>query len=185
MEDEMYGQESQLEEPKKKHGVFGTIALILGIITMLTACVFGPILGLIGLVLAIIGLARKEPKKGKCIAALIITIITVIVGAGIWGGTYYAYTQVKQVLIDSGLTEEQLEVLSDMFTTEEVVQLVDVYSQYQNGEIKLEDVTLEMVGLDDREFTQEEKDALIALGQSLDIDTDSLEKQLEEIHTND
>ena len=73
-----YGN-GQYAQPKKNSGVLGILSLIFGIIGMATSClVIGIIPAISGIVLGIIGIAKKN-GKGKGIAGIVCGIIGVII----------------------------------------------------------------------------------------------------------
>ena len=73
-----YGN-GQYAQPKKNSGVLGILSLIFGIIGMATSClVIGIIPAIAGIVLGIIGIAKKN-GKGKGIAGIVCGIIGVII----------------------------------------------------------------------------------------------------------
>ena len=73
-----YGN-GQYAQPKKNSGVLGILSLIFGIIGMATSClVIGIIPAIAGIVLGIIGIAKKN-GKGKGIAGIACGIIGVII----------------------------------------------------------------------------------------------------------
>ena len=71
-----------------KQSGFGIASLILGILGFLGSCfVFGIVPGVLGIVLAIIGLCQKDRAKGTAIAGLVLSIIgTAIAGFSILFG---------------------------------------------------------------------------------------------------
>lgn len=65
-----------------KQSGLGIASMILGIISILTACIaFGIVPGIIGAVLAIIALCQKDKKHGTAIAGLTCSIIGIIIFA--------------------------------------------------------------------------------------------------------
>ncbi len=63
---------------KKNVNGFGLAGLIVSIISLCMACCMGGFLGVIGFVLGLIGVTRKDKKKGTSIAAIIISVISVL-----------------------------------------------------------------------------------------------------------
>lgn len=65
-----------------KQSPLGITSMVLGIISILTACIaFGIVPGIIGLILAIIALCQKDRKHGTAIAGLTCSIIGIIIFA--------------------------------------------------------------------------------------------------------
>ena len=75
---------------KKKTGL-ATASLVFGIISILTVLIFiNYIFALFGLLFAIIYLLRKgeKPAKGRAIAGLVCTLLSIIVSTCLWYGIY-------------------------------------------------------------------------------------------------
>lgn len=65
-----------------KQSPLGITSMVLGIISILTACIaFGIVPGIIGLILAIIALCQKDRKHGTAIAGLVCSVIGIIIFA--------------------------------------------------------------------------------------------------------
>lgn len=65
-----------------KQSGLGIASMILGIISILTACIaFGIVPGIVGAILAIIALCQKDKKHGTAIAGLTCSIIGIIIFA--------------------------------------------------------------------------------------------------------
>ena len=59
-----------------KQSPLGITSMVLGIISILTACIaFGIVPGIIGLILAIIALCQKDRRHGTAIAGLVCSVI--------------------------------------------------------------------------------------------------------------
>lgn len=175
MDDNELMKETNVVEGDKK-SVCSIIALVIGILSII-CCVGGSVLGVIGIVLAIVALAgRKEPKRKIAVAGLVTSIIGLILGIVIIVAAILSYQTVKKTAVDQlGITEEQfdllVEVVGENLTPQQVQQYTDLYTSYTEGTLKPEDVTLDQLGIKaDREFTDEEVDALKALAESLGMD---------------
>lgn len=84
------------EEPKVIKKGLATGALVLGILALLTTLILiNYILGLIGLILAIVYLAKKgaKPAKGRAIAGLICAAASILISTCLYGGIYIYITQ--------------------------------------------------------------------------------------------
>lgn len=185
MDNNLLEPEMRTEVIPTKKNVCGIISLVLGILSMVTLCTTGSVLGLVGIILAIVALAaRKEKKKGVAIAGLVTSAISFLVGVALIAGAVYAVNAVKQTLVENGMTLEQIEIIQEMVSVEDIAVYTDLYAQYQAGELKEEDITLEKLGLEDREYTEEEKDALRALARSVGLDEDTIKKGEEELLKN-
>lgn len=67
-------------ETQKKQSGFGIASLVLGIISIITACfMLGIIPGILGIIFAIVGLCSKNRSAGTAIGGLICSIIGVII----------------------------------------------------------------------------------------------------------
>lgn len=65
-----------------KQSPLGITSMVLGIISILTACIaFGIVPGIIGLILAIIALCQKDRKHGTAIAGLVCSVIGIVIFA--------------------------------------------------------------------------------------------------------
>lgn len=65
-----------------KQSTLGITSMVLGIISILTACIaFGIVPGIIGLILAIIALCQKDRKHGTAIAGLVCSVIGIVIFA--------------------------------------------------------------------------------------------------------
>lgn len=65
-----------------KQSPLGITSIVLGIISILTACIaFGIVPGIIGLILAIIALCQKDRKHGTAIAGLVCSVIGIVIFA--------------------------------------------------------------------------------------------------------
>lgn len=63
-----------------KQSPLGITSMVLGIISILTACIaFGIVPGIIGLILAIIALCQKDRKHGTAIAGLVCSVIGIVI----------------------------------------------------------------------------------------------------------
>ena len=71
-----YGQP---QKPEKGCG-FGIAALIIGILSMTLCCVGGSLFGIIGIILGIVALCRKESKYGLAIGGIVTSIFGVLIG---------------------------------------------------------------------------------------------------------
>lgn len=69
----------QPQEPRKGCG-FGIAALVVGILSMTLCCVGGSVLGIIGVVLGIVGLCRKESRYGLAIGGIVTSVLGVLIG---------------------------------------------------------------------------------------------------------
>lgn len=56
---------------------FGIASMVIGIVALLLTCCYGGFLGIIGLILAIVGMCIKGYKRGFAIAGLVLNIISV------------------------------------------------------------------------------------------------------------
>lgn len=162
--------------PGGKKSVCSIIALVIGILSIV-CCIGGSVLGVIGIILAVVALAgRKEPKRKIAVAGLVTSIIGLILGIVIIVAAVLSYQTVKKTAVEQlGITEEQfdllVEVVGENITPQQVQKYTDLYTSYTEGTLKPEDVTLDKLGIkEDREFTDEEVDALKALAESLGID---------------
>lgn len=65
-----------------KQSPLGITSMVLGIISILTACIaFGIVPGIVGLILAIIALCQKDRKHGTAIAGLVCSVIGIVIFA--------------------------------------------------------------------------------------------------------
>lgn len=65
-----------------KQSPLGITSMVLGIISILTACIaFGIVPGIIGLIFAIIALCQKDRKHGTAIAGLVCSVIGIVIFA--------------------------------------------------------------------------------------------------------
>lgn len=65
-----------------KQNPLGITSMVLGIISILTACIaFGIVPGIVGLILAIIALCQKDRKHGTAIAGLVCSVIGIVIFA--------------------------------------------------------------------------------------------------------
>ena len=71
-----YGQP---QKPEKGCG-FGIAALIIGILSMTLCCVGGSLFGIIGIILGIVALCRKESKYGLAIGGIVTSVFGVLIG---------------------------------------------------------------------------------------------------------
>lgn len=76
-----YGPNSMYmqQEPKKSKGL-AIAAMVVGILSMTLCCTVGSVLGLVGLILGIVSLSKKEDGKGMAIAGIITSAIGILVG---------------------------------------------------------------------------------------------------------
>ena len=175
---------------KEKKSGCAIASLVLGIISLVTLCTTGSVLGLAGIILAIIALAvRKEPKRGMAIGGLITSIIGFVVGVILIVAVVLSMNMVKTTLLERGMTEEQIEVLGEIFTPQQIADYSKLYLDYSNGDLKPGDLSLEKLGLEDKEFTEDEVDALKALAQSMgvdesvlkDVNKDNIKEKIEQL----
>lgn len=148
-------------DTKEKSNVCSIIALVLGIASIVI-CALGYVFGIAGVILSIIALAvRKEEKRGIAIAGLVTSIVGILLGIAILVSGFFLTQYVRrEVARQLGITEEQVEILSEFFTPAQIEEYTTLYQQYEAGELNPEDVTLESLGLENHEFTQEEVDAI-------------------------
>lgn len=96
-------EETVAEVKPVKNGL-ATGALVLGIIALITTLFFiNYIFGIIGLILAIVYLAKKGEKeaKGRAIAGLVLSAISIVVNVCFWVGLYvYITTSSVTTLMD-------------------------------------------------------------------------------------
>ena len=99
MNDGMLNDQGYVENPApaepKKTGL-ATAALVLGILSLFTTLILiNYVLGLIGMILAIVYLCKKGKKyaKGRAIAGLICALLSIIISTALYGGIYYYITQ--------------------------------------------------------------------------------------------
>ena len=136
---------------KEKKSGCAIASLVLGIISLVTLCTTGSVLGLAGIILAIIALAvRKEPKRGMAIGGLITSIIGFVVGVILIAAVVLSMNMVKTTLLERGMTEEQIEVLGEIFTPQQIADYSKLYfvgtlikqgSQYYNAIWVTNDIT--------------------------------------------
>ena len=67
------------QQPEKKNG-FGIASLVIGILSLTICCCGGSLIGLLGIIFAIVAFVRKESSKGFAIAGLITSIIGFAIG---------------------------------------------------------------------------------------------------------
>lgn len=133
----------------KKTGI-ATAALVFGILSILTICIFlNYVFGLIGLILAIVYLVKKGQKfaKGRAIAALICCVISIGISSVIWYGIY-DYLMNTSVI---DLAEDLQEATGGEFNVQQMVDdSIDSYLDSVVGDqanaAKLEEVE-QMIGI--------------------------------------
>lgn len=112
--------ESEVVEIKQVKNGLATGALVLGILALLTTLVFiNYIFGIIGLILGIVYLVKKGEKKakGRAIAGLICTVISLVVSTVIWGSVinYFVNTDLETMMSDlSTVTGGQIDPMKDI-----------------------------------------------------------------------
>lgn len=160
----------------EKKSVLGIISLVFGVISLLTLCTTGVVIGLIAIILGIISLVKKEPKKGMGIAGLVTGSISFVVSLVMILVVVFSVNAVKTELIKRGMTEEQVEIIEEILTPQDISRYTQLYQEYESGELQAEDITFEKLGLSDRKFTEEEKEALKAFAASLGLSEEDIEK---------
>lgn len=92
-------------ESKKTNGL-GIASIVIGIVALVTSCCYGGFLGVIGGILAIVALTKKDSKKGQAIAGLVtsiigflITLVCLIIGASFMSavGNYDSTTETTNI----------------------------------------------------------------------------------------
>ena len=112
--------ENKVVEIKQVKNGLATGALVLGILALLTTLVFiNYIFGIIGLILGIVYLVKKGEKKakGRAIAGLICTVISLVVSTVIWGSVinYFVNTDLETMMSDlSTVTGGQIDPMKDI-----------------------------------------------------------------------
>lgn len=97
MSEQMLNEQMEREtaETKEIKNGLATGALVLGILALITTLFFlNYIFGIIGLILAVVYLAKKgeKPAKGKAIAGLVCAAVSIVVSTCIWVGLYVYLT---------------------------------------------------------------------------------------------
>lgn len=95
LREETVGTGMEAESPEsskitKKTGL-ATGALILGIISLVTVLfLINYLLAIVGIVLAIVYLVKKEekPAKGRAIAGLVCAVLSIVISTAVWVGAY-------------------------------------------------------------------------------------------------
>lgn len=114
--------ENKVVEIKQVKNGLATGALVLGILALLTTLVFiNYIFGIIGLILGIVYLVKKGEKKakGRAIAGLICTVLSLAVSTVIWGSVinYFVNTDLETMMSDlSTVTGGQIDPMKDINT---------------------------------------------------------------------
>lgn len=67
-------------EPTKRTSGLGIASLVLGILSMTICCCGGSLLGLIGLILGIVAVCKKNTTKGVAIGGIITSVLGMIIG---------------------------------------------------------------------------------------------------------
>ena len=124
MSEEMLNNEqvevSVTEEPKVVTNGLATGALVLGILAIVFTLFFiNYIFGIIALILGIVYLVRKGEKraKGRAIAVLVCTVISLGVSTWLWGSIYHYFTttDLETMMNDlSALTGGQIDPMKDI-----------------------------------------------------------------------
>lgn len=109
-----YMNANMYDEPVKKKNAMAVWSLILGIASIV-CCSLGSLLGLIGGILSIVSLAKKKPKKGMSITALVLNILGIILGIVVTiftimffllgGSAVLSTAQFVHAMNQSGMTE--------------------------------------------------------------------------------
>jgi len=108
------------EEPKVVTNGLATGALVLGILAIVFTLFFiNYIFGIIALILGIVYLVRKGEKraKGRAIAGLVCTVISLGVSTWLWGSIYHYFTttDLETMMNDlSALTGGQIDPMKDI-----------------------------------------------------------------------
>lgn len=110
-----YGMNQGYQNQPEKMG-FGIASLVLGILSILCCWIYGGFLGLIGLVLGIVALARRESKKGMAIAGIITSVFGIMI--------------LIVILICVGLGSIGEAAISDPYVQETLEDIIDEYGDY-------------------------------------------------------
>ncbi len=114
----VYGQAPVLEQKPRKG--LGIASLVFGIISLLCCCLGTPI-GLIGIILAIVALVKKN-GKGLAIGGLVTSIIGLVIGIFVGGYCLLVGVMTAEVMQDPEI-QEMME--SGDYTEEEFNQLIE------------------------------------------------------------
>lgn len=145
-------EETVVEEPviepvKAKKG-FATAALVFGILAFITTLfVINYVFGLLSLLFGIIYLAKKADikPKGKAIAGIVLTVISLVVSTTIWVSAYmyFVKTDVYTIMEDFGtLMGEEIdgrETVNQMVVEATGNMMdIDTIEQFVGGEVTVE-----------------------------------------------
>ena len=111
--------DAPVETKQVKNGL-ATAALVLGILALITTLFFiNYIFGIIGLILGIVYLVKKGEKKakGRAIAGLICTVLSLVISTVIWGSiiNYFVNTDLETMMGDlATVTGGQVDPMKDI-----------------------------------------------------------------------
>ena len=91
---------------------FSIASLVMGILSVLCCWIYGGFLGLIGVVLGIVALTKKESKKGMAIAGIITSVFGIIILVFLLIATVFASAG-KLALSDPQMQEEILDLVDE------------------------------------------------------------------------
>lgn len=75
------GQMPQMQVSQQNPGSgFAIAAMIVGILSMTLCCVGGFLIGIVGIILGIVSMSRKESGRGMAIAGIVTSVIGILIG---------------------------------------------------------------------------------------------------------
>lgn len=130
-------QMPQMQVPQQNPGSgFAIAAMIVGILSMTLCCIGGFLIGIVGIILGIVSMSRKESGRGMAIAGIVTSVIGILIGI-------FIIVEVLAVVVGIGnMSESELNELRDAIYEElekEGYDVDDLYNELEENGITVPD----------------------------------------------